>query len=499
MRLSAFAAVALAIAGCGRTWDPSTGAVALPTLAENSPGGTHDAANWSAWRGAGHHGVAPDEPLPLEWSSAHGFRWKVDSGSGNSSPVVWQNRVFLTSAEESNGTLKLGVLCFDRADGRRLWRAVVDSPKNKTHGKNGYASASVATDGERVYAFFGSAGLLCYDFDGTRLWRATLGDLEHIWGTASSPVLYQGLVIQLCDHETDSYLAAFDKVSGKRVWRTPRDSYGCWTTPVVIGVKSDDGSQPHSELIVNGTGTADSGGGYVIAYDPLSGTERWRVQGTTDIVTPTAIVGGGMIYSTSGRNGPTIAIRPGGSGDVSDTHVVWKQRRGGAYVPTGVFYKDRLYTVADGGVASCYNAADGSLVWQQRLKGSFTSSLVAGADRIYAVNENGLVFVFEHGDKFRLLAENDMAESCLATPAVAGGEIFLRTEKHLYCIPAPPEASATADVNGDEAELAGADDEEVATNSESSTKPAVVTAVPVSHAEVNPLVGGNDPTQESRK
>jgi outer membrane protein assembly factor BamB len=173
----------------------------------------------------------------------------------------------------------------------------------------------------------------------------------------------------------------------------------------------------------------------VIAYDPQDGRELWRVRGTTESVAPTALVGGGLVYSCSGRNGPIIAIRPGGSGDVTESHVVWKAFRGGPYIPSGLVYRNRLYLVRDSRDLACYNAGDGQLIWTKRLRGTFTASLVAAEGRIYAISERGIVTVFAAADSFQLLAQNDLDERCLATPAIAGGQLFIRTAEHLYCIP----------------------------------------------------------------
>lgn len=354
-------------------------------------------------------------------------------GQGNSSPVVWSDFVLLTTALPGEHPPRLALLAYDRRDGRLLWQAEVGPARGRSHSKNGYASATVATDGQRIYSFFGSTGLFCHDYSGQLVWRAELGNLDHMWGTAASPVLYRNLVIQLCDCEADSYVAAFDKMTGRQVWRTPRPSSGCWTTPVLVTAEAD--GKPRTELVVNGTCTKESGGGLVIAYDPDDGRPLWQVRGTTELVTPTILVGDGLIYSTSGRNGPILAIRPGGSGDVTDTHVIWRHQRGGPYIPTGLVYNGRLYLLNDGGVLTCYDARTGSEIWRGRLRGSFTASLVAADGRIYALEEQrGRVYVVAAGDAFQVIAENDLQDRILATPAIAGGELFVRTGSSLFCI-----------------------------------------------------------------
>lgn len=392
-----------------------------------------DAAGWPNWRGPNASGISTVGCRAVRFSPEAGVRWRVDvPGRGSSSPVVWNDYVVLTTALPGDDPPRLAVLCYRRTDGQLLWQTEVGRAAGRTHAKNGYASATVATDGERVYSFFGSTGLFCHDLSGKQVWRAELGNLDHQWGTAASPVLCGDLVVQLCDAEADSYVAGFDRASGRRVWRTPRPSYGCWTTPVLIEASTPRG--PRKELVVNGTSSKEADGRMVIAYDPADGRELWRVRGTTELVTPTLLVGDGLVYSTSGRNGPILAIRPGGDGDVTETHVAWRRDRGGPYIPTGLYYRNRLFILSDAGGVACYDAASGDELWKGRLRGTFTASLVAADDRIYAVDERGTVYVFAAADRFELLAQNDMQERVLATPAIAGGDLFLRTESRLYCI-----------------------------------------------------------------
>lgn len=442
------AACGLAAVGCADSDEPLPVSLSLPTVVRGHLADDAAAsAVWPGWRGGPAGGVSAARGLPVSWSASDGFDWKVAvPGEGNSSPVVWDDRIVLTTALGEGPTRTLALVCFDAESGELLWQSEAATAAGATHAKNGYASATPATNGERIFVSFGSAGLFCYDFGGELLWRVALGDLKHMWGTASSPVLFGDLVIQLCDHQHGSYLAAFHQASGERIWEARRDSYGSWSTPVLIEARDEQG-QRRVELVVNGTGTNDARGGFVIAYDPATGAELWRVQGTTDIVCPTLIVGDDLLVSTSGRNGPIFAIEPGGGGNVTASRVRWKLRRGGAYVPTGLAYEGRLYTLADGGVVSCHELKSGKRIWQQRLRGTFTASLVAGDGKIYAVSESGTVYVLAAGDTFQLLAENPMNERCLATPALAGGAVVLRTARHLYRIPPTP---AVETVRGDD-------------------------------------------------
>lgn len=419
--------VLLAICGCRRAAEPPVQPTPFPPAAR-------DPVGWAGWRGPNASGVAPGGCRAVHFSPSAGIRWYAEvPGQGHSSPAVRDDVVLLTTALAETDPPTLAVLCYDRNDGRLMWKTEVGLAQGRTHTKNGYASATVATDGRRVYSFFGSTGLFCHDLAGKQVWRAELGDLDHQYGSAASPVLYGDLVIQLCDCEKRSSIAAFDKESGKEVWRTPRPSTGGWATPVVVEAEAN--GKKRTELVVNGTEGKSSDARMVIAYDPADGRELWRVRGTTQFVAPTMLVGQGMVFSTSGRNGPIIAIRPGGSGDVTDTHVAWRLQRGGPYIPTGLFYDGRLYVLGDAGDLNCYDPATGQGIWKDRLRGSFTASLVAADGRIYAVDERGTVYVFAAGDCFRLIARNDLQAKVLATPAVAGGELFLRTESRLYCIP----------------------------------------------------------------
>ena len=420
--------------GCRPAVEATPEAVSLPPSERDPFEDGFEADCWPCWRGPNSAGIAPGGSPAIRFSATGGFRWKVEvPGEGNSSPVVWGGHVLLTSALDKTDPPTLVILAFGRSDGRLLWQREVGQARHPTHNKNGYASATVATDGRRIFAFFGSTGLFCCDFAGELVWRRELGDLSHQYGTAASPVLYGNTVIQLCDSEKDSYIAAFDRQTGNEVWRTPRPSNGCWSTPVLVEL--DEKGDRRTELVVNGTEPRNGGDGLVIAYDPHDGRELWRVGGTMVLVVPTALVGDGLVYSLSGRNGPIIAIRPGGSGDVTETRVVWKIRRGGPYIPSGVVYRNRLYVVRDQREVACYNAGDGQIIWTKRLRGTFSASLVAADGRLYATDERGNVYVFRAADAFELLAENELGERCLATAAIAGGELFIRTQNHLYCIP----------------------------------------------------------------
>jgi outer membrane protein assembly factor BamB len=384
------------------------------------------AGDWPAWRGPHGNGVSPEKNLPVHWDAANGqnIRWKVPvPGPGNSSPIVWRDRIFLTSMLDDAGTR--AILCFRRQDGQPLWQAINPSKAQaKLTGdgaKAGQAAPTPVTDGTHVYAFFGPAGVLCVDFDGKVVWHHDAGPLDHIWGIAASAVLWRDLVIINGDNHGPSFLLALDKKTGQVVWKTPRLAGGGWSTPLVIANGDRD------ELIVSGPQR-------VTAYDPGTGKELWYCEGLGDIICSTPVAGHGLVYVPTGSNGPTLAIKPGGQGNVTSTHVAWKSRRGAPYVSSPVLYGENLYMVNNGGLLTCLDARTGKQVYVERLAGSFAAAPVAADDKLYLVNEDGDTHVIKAGAAFALLATNRLGEPCLASPAIAGGEIVIRTEKQLVCI-----------------------------------------------------------------
>ena len=418
---------AIGITGCQPTYHATEDAKPLPTVEHDVRETGQALDRWPSWRGPQASGIAPGGSPPITFGPEQGVRWKTAvEGKGQSSPAVWGGRIFLTTAIGDDASPALAVLCFDRNDGRLLWKTQVGVGQGETHAKNGHASATPVTDGERVITFFGATGLFCHDMDGRELWHVDLGPLRHMWGLAASPVLLGDKVIQLCDNEHDSYLAAFDKKSGRELWRVARASEGCWSTPLPVQVNPPEAPARH-EIIVNG----DSVTQCITAYDSGDGAELWRVEGTTALVTPTPVEAGGLVYCASGRNGPIMALRPGAADETA--RVVWRHARGGPYIPTPLAYRNRLFVVTDVGHLSCYNAGDGTNVWTERLRGRFTASPVAADGRVYTVDERGVVRVTTAGDQFELLAENPLNEACLATPAIVEGDLIVRTESRLYC------------------------------------------------------------------
>lgn len=389
---------------------------------------------WPHWRGPSMQGLASGSGYPEKWSDTENVVWKVSvPGRGHSSPIIWGDRLFLTTATE-NGSRR-SILCFNRSDGSLLWETVVpESPAEQVHQKNSYASSSPTTDGERIYAYFGSAGLMAVDFEGKVAWYADFGPINLYHGPGSSPLLYRDRIILSQDQVSFSrgteassgFIVAIDKKTGNEIWRKSRKPKPGWGSPIAIQV--DD----HEEIIVSSSRNIE-------AYNPMTGDVIWNCRGNTMEVIPMPVVGHGMVYCSSGRAGPTLAVKPGGKGDVTDTHVVWSTPKGSPFVPSPLLYGDYLYTINDmAGIASCHDAKTGELIGQIRLgepkREGFSASPVAVEGRIYFVNDDGEAFVLNPAPDFKLLHVNSMCERILASPALVDGKWYFRTDSHLICI-----------------------------------------------------------------
>jgi len=400
----------------------------LTVVASPAPGATK--GHWPGWRGDGS-GVSSEEKLPVSWDEKTNIAWNAElPGEGNSSPTVWGDRVFLTAATEKGA--KRHVLCLNAKDGSIAWQRELTADRvAATYPKNGYASSTAATDGTRVFAFFDSPGLVALDMDGTVLWTRDLGPFKTDWGMASSPVLCGDLVIMNCDHDTDSFIAGIEASTGNVRWKTARPGAGRqYATPLLISVDAK------TQIVVNG--------GAVASYD-TEGKELWSCRGMISMLTPSAVFDGGLVFVSSGRNGPSMAIDPRGRGNVSDTHVRMFFGVGGPYVPSPLVYP-LLFLPGDNGTFRFIDL-QGKEALTDKLAGHFTSSPVAGDGRIYWASESGDTFVIEvkgSSPKTRLLAANRLPGAVLASPAIANGCIYLRTDKRLYCIAGSRKAEAAA-------------------------------------------------------
>lgn len=385
---------------------------------------------WTRWRGPSGQGYVAGTNYVDTWSDTTNIKWKVAvPGIGHSSPIVWRDHIFLTTSR--NDGARLSMLAFSRSSGKLLWETDVPS-KGVEHiyWKNSHASATAVTDGERVYASFGTHGLAAFDFSGKVVWHTKLGDLSNYHGSAGSPVLYKDKVIIYQDHGGTAtlgpFVAAFDARTGKVAWKTDRTAAVGWGTPVIIRAGTRD------ELVINSQAR-------VQAYDPNTGAELWSVRGTTREVIPTPVVGHGLVFCSSGRAGPTLAITPGGSGDVTTTHVAWSSPKGSPFVPSGLVHGEYLYLVNDmQSILTVHEAKTGKVVYQDRLgqpvREGFSVSPIAVGDKLFFTNDEGQTFVVQAGSTFNLLRVNELKARVLASPALVDGIWYWRTDSQLIAI-----------------------------------------------------------------
>jgi outer membrane protein assembly factor BamB len=396
------------------------------------------AENWPQWRGPQGTGVSSEASLPLKWSPTENVRWKLKLPErGNSTPIVWGQHIFVTQPQEKDHQRTL--LCLDRQDGKVLWQASTTyTPEEPTHSTNPFCSASPVTDGERVIAWFGSAGVFCYDFEGKQLWSRDLGIQEHEWGYAASPILHGDLCIINFGPGKNEFVVALDKRTGEQVWRydLPKPSAeqlkqddnlrGSWSTPLVIVAGGRE------ELILTLPER-------VMALEPTTGKELWSATGLGSLVYTSPMWGDGVLVALGGYHRACVAVRPGGSGDVTGTQVLWQQPKSKLRLGSGVIHKGHFYVNDMQGIASCFDLQTGKTVWEERLTASGTgdtwSSMILTADeRIYMLNQAGETFVIKASPKFELLAANPLNEATNASTVISDGEIFIRTHEHLWCI-----------------------------------------------------------------
>jgi len=427
-------------------------AIALAALT-----GSASAQNWPSFRGPNASGIADGLELPTRWDAVTGTNvdWKTAiPGLGHSSPILWEDRAFVTTAvsDDPDAIFVHGidgridrrsdisiqtyyVYSLDRRTGELLWQREASRgvPKIQRQRKNSYASPTPVTDGRHLIAYFGSEGLYAYDFDGNLLWKQDLGVIDagasyddtYDWGPASSPIIYNGLVIVLADQQAGrSFMAAFDVATGEPAWRTKREVISSFSTPSLYE------GDARVELVTNGAEL-------IHGYDPMTGKELWRLSGSSKNTTPTPVVWNDLLFIVSGyRIKPIFAVRPGGSGDITDTDfVVWSSTRDGSYMTTPIVYRNLLYTLQDNGVLTCYRARTGERVYQTRVAaGAFSASPIAADGRLYLSSEDGEIYVVRAGPEYELLETNRMGEVVMATPAAAKGQLLIRTQHHLYSI-----------------------------------------------------------------
>ncbi len=396
------------------------------------------ADNWPAWRGPHANGISTEQDVPVTWSATQNVRWKVPlPAPGNSTPIIWGDHVMLT--QSLDGGKRRALTAFARRDGQKLWQQEVPCAVPETsHKQNPPCSGSPVTDGTAVYAHFASAGVLACDLAGHKLWHRELGPVLHKFGNASSPVLYENLLIIYQGPGEPTFLTALDKRTGKTVWQKPETgindpNFGSYSTPVVIRVGDQD------ELIMPLPGDRIGDAGVLKAYAPATGEELWRCAGLGNEVYAMPVVSAArdLIVGISGFRGPTMAVRPGGRGEVTGTHRLWHTSKNPQRIGSGVLHADYLYLSDADGFVECLEATTGKQVWKERLGGKLWGSLLLADNKLYVSNLEGCTFVLAARPKFEVLARNDVGEPTYAAPVISQGELFLRTYQHLYCISRP--------------------------------------------------------------
>jgi len=419
--------------------------------------------NWPAFRGANARGVADGYPTVTEWDldEMENVLWKTPiPGLGHSSPVIWGDRIFVTTSIYSKGEqrLKVGLYgsgdpepedadftwnfyCIDKRNGEIMWEYTCyeGKPEIKRHPKASHASATPCTNGKCVVAFFASEGLYCFDLEGSLVWQRDLGVIDqgapgypqYQWGGGTSPIIHDNKLIMQCDQQGQSYITAFNVESGAQIWRTDRDEDPTWSTPAVH-------SGEHPQIITNGYK-------HIGAYDIETGKEIWKMHGGGDVPVPTPLVAFDLIFITNahGKMAPIYAIKASAKGDISlegestsNEHIPWSIRRGGNYIPTPVIYGDLLYCCSDQGRVTCYDARTGKQIYAKKLRGrpSFSASPVVADGKIYCPSEKGDIYVVKAGQEYEFLAKNSLGETCMASPAVSEGVLYFRARHHLIAI-----------------------------------------------------------------
>jgi len=403
------------------------------------------AANWPHWRGPTADGVSTEKGIPVEWAANKNILWKAPlTGLGTSTPIVWGDRIFLTSQigdgpfEQSSrdfqnaasakltggdGKVRFVVQEFARKDGHLLWQYQIDADGElaAVHKKHNLSSPSCETDGEFVYALFGTGQLVALNMNGELQWSRNLGKeyapFQILWGHGASPALYKNSLILNCDHQGKAYLLAVDKKTGKQIWKVDRGAdRRSYATPAVVSTPKGDA------LIINSSERID-------AFDPTTGETLWHVGEPNRVPVPTPVFHDGVMYSSRGySSGPYMAV------DLASARVKWMVNTGAPYVSSLLYYRGLIYMATETGIASCVDAADGKLLWRARLGGVFSASPVAADGHVYLMNENGEAWVLEAGGDLNILHKNSLGERILASPAISDGMIFLRSDDHLFAI-----------------------------------------------------------------
>ena len=389
------------------------------------------ADDWPWWFGPNSDNVAdPSQAPPVRWSETENVIWKVEvPGRGHGSPCLWGDRMFLPTADDEAEVQY--IVCYERAGGKQLWRTEVHRGGfMHSHGKGSHASSTPACDGRHVFMPFmvqDAVWLTALGLDGKIAWQKKLGAFKSIHGFAPSPLVYKSLVIVTADSPEEAFIAAVHRGTGELVWKIERPEYklGSYASPTVGHVAGRD------QLLLHGPNK-------VYSYDPATGDLLWTCDGPSELTSNTMNLGRQLVYAAGGfPKKSLLCIRADGTGDVTDTHVVWSTKGKTAYVTSMLLVDELLYMVEDRGEATCFEAATGKIVWQDELEGNFSSSPVLAGGHVYIANEAGVVHVFKAGRKFEAVAQNDLADGGFATPVICGGRIYLRSLHYLYCLGGP--------------------------------------------------------------
>jgi len=407
------------------------------------------AADWPQWRGPNANGISNETGLPEVWGPEENIVWKTPlPGVGTSTPIIWKDQIILTmqigknaiqgmrgedgpSAREApgeEGNIEFMVRSYSRTDGKLIWehRFAAEGTLPPTHNKHNLASPSCVTDGKTVYAWMGTGQIVALTMEGKPVWKRNIGE-EYApftvrWGPGSSPTLYGDTLFLLCDHQATAYLLALDRHTGKEQWKVDRGSGRSYTTPFVLAGAQGDA------LVINSSERID-------AYDPETGELLWHVGEPNRVPVSTPVYHDGVLYTSRGyRSGPYMAVKTSGRGEVKPSDLQWRVPTGAPYISSLLFHDGLIYMATENGVGSCLDASNGKTLWKKRFGGYFSASPVVADGRVYLVNEEGETFVLKAGREFQLLHQNSLGERTLASPAIAGGNLFMRTDEHLICI-----------------------------------------------------------------
>ena len=384
------------------------------------------AENWPAWRGPRGDGTSLEKNVPVRWSDKDNIAWKVPiPGKSHASPIIWEDSIFLVTALKQKKQRIL--LCLDRTTGKLRWqRMVLETPLERIHKLNSYASSTPATDGEKVYVSFldrDKMFVASYNFRGDKVWEVRPGVFSSMHGYCSSPILWKDKVIVNGDHDGPAYIVGLNKATGKTVWKSPRpNNTRSYCAPIIRHI---DG---RNQMILSGSKC-------VASYDPDTGRQHWLIDGPTEQYVASLVYNGDLLFMTCGFPDRFMQlIRPDGHGNVTNTHVVWQTDRDCSYVPSPIASGSYFLVVSDSGVATCLNAKTGETIWRQRLGDRHSASLVSADGLVYFLSDNGVMTVVKPGPKFEVVTRNKLGEETYASPAISKGQMFIRGLKHLYCI-----------------------------------------------------------------